>query len=60
VSNGIRLTGMPSFKDTLSDTQIWQVALLLANADKPLPPAAVSIVRGELTPAAALAPSGKP
>jgi mono/diheme cytochrome c family protein len=60
VSNGIRLTGMPSFKDTLSDTQIWQVALLLANADKPLPPAAVSIVRGELKPAVALAPSGKP
>jgi mono/diheme cytochrome c family protein len=47
VSNGIRLTGMPSFKDTLTDTQIWQVTLLLANADKPLPPAAVSIVRGE-------------
>jgi thiosulfate dehydrogenase len=32
--NGIRLTGMPSFKGSLSDTQLWQVALLLANADK--------------------------
>lgn len=53
VSNGIRLTGMPSFKDTLSDTQIWQVTLLLANADKPLPPAAVSIVRDEQQPPAA-------
>jgi thiosulfate dehydrogenase len=61
VSNGIRLTGMPSFKDTLSDTQIWQVTLLLANADKPLPPAAVSIVRDEKQPPAATpAPSGKP
>lgn len=34
VANGIRLTGMPSFKNNLTDTQIWQVSLLLANADK--------------------------
>ena len=34
VSNGIRLTGMPSFKGRLTDTEIWQVSLLLANADK--------------------------
>jgi len=47
VANGIRLTGMPSFKNTLSDTQMWQVSLLLANANKPLPPAAVAIVHGE-------------
>jgi mono/diheme cytochrome c family protein len=33
-ANGIRLTGMPSFKGTLSDTELWQVALLLANAHK--------------------------
>jgi len=26
---------------------MWQVSLLLANADKPLPPAAVEILRGE-------------
>jgi thiosulfate dehydrogenase len=32
--NGIRLTGMPGFKKRLTDTQLWQVALLLANADK--------------------------
>jgi len=30
--NGIRLTGMPSFKETLNDTQLWQVALLVAHA----------------------------
>ncbi len=62
VSNGIRLSGMPSFNDTLSGTQIWQVSLLLANADKPLPPAAVQIVRGEQPPAApqdSAAPSPK-
>lgn len=34
VANGIRLTGMPEFKHSLNDTQMWQVSLLLANADK--------------------------
>jgi thiosulfate dehydrogenase len=34
VANGIRLTGMPAFRQSLSDTQMWQVSLLLANADK--------------------------
>ena len=37
VSNGIRMTGMPSFHQSLSPTQMWQVSLMLANADK-LPP----------------------
>jgi thiosulfate dehydrogenase len=46
VANGIRLTGMPSYKDVLTDTEIWQVSLLLANADKPLPPAALNILNG--------------
>lgn len=32
--NGIRLSGMPGFSKTLSETQMWQVSLLLANADK--------------------------
>src|SRR5579864_1994343 len=32
--NGFRLTGMPGFKDHLNDTQLWQVSVLLANADK--------------------------
>jgi mono/diheme cytochrome c family protein len=34
VANGIRLTGMPGFTGSLSSDQIWQVSLLLANADK--------------------------
>jgi len=46
VANGIRLSGMPAFKDTLTDTQIWQVSLLLASADKPLPQGALGIVLG--------------
>jgi mono/diheme cytochrome c family protein len=53
VANGIRLTGMPSFKKVLTDTEMWQVTLLMANADKPLPPAAVDIVSGKTVAAAA-------
>ncbi|SRR5579871_992558 len=34
VANGIRLTGMPGFKSNLSETQMWQVSLLVAHADK--------------------------
>lgn len=51
VANGIRLSGMPSFKNVLSEVEMWQVSVLLANADKPLPPAALSILRGETGPA---------
>jgi len=51
VANGVRLTGMPAYKDVLTDTQMWQVSLLLANADKPLPPAAVAVLNGETAPA---------
>ncbi|MBZ5703918.1 MAG: c-type cytochrome [Acidobacteriia bacterium] len=32
VANGIRLTGMPGFQQSLSQTQMWQVSVLLANA----------------------------
>jgi len=34
VAGGIRMTGMPGFKDHLSETQLWQVAVLVKNADK--------------------------
>jgi len=37
VKNGIRLSGMPGFKQSLSETQMWQVSALLAKADQ-LPP----------------------
>jgi thiosulfate dehydrogenase len=37
VKNGIRLSGMPGFGKSLTDMQMWQVAALLARADK-LPP----------------------
>ena len=34
INNGIRMTGMPSFKGVLTDHQMWQIAALLARADK--------------------------
>jgi len=34
VENGIRMTGMPGFKDRLTEPQIWQVIVLVKNADK--------------------------
>jgi thiosulfate dehydrogenase len=44
ISNGLRLSGMPAYQGVLTDTQIWQVSLLLANANKPLPPAALELL----------------
>jgi thiosulfate dehydrogenase len=49
VSGGIRMTGMPGFNKTLSTTQMWQVSLLVANADK-LPKGAKDILTAAPTP----------
>ncbi|MDE3110812.1 MAG: cytochrome c [Acidobacteriota bacterium] len=51
-ANGIRLSGMPSFKNNLSDTQLWQVSLLVAHGnDVPEP------VRNDLLAATESQPS---
>jgi mono/diheme cytochrome c family protein len=34
VANGIRLSGMPAFDKILNEKEMWQVTLLVANADK--------------------------
>jgi thiosulfate dehydrogenase len=34
ITHGIRLSGMPGFTKTLSDTERWQLTMLLAHADK--------------------------
>jgi thiosulfate dehydrogenase len=39
IKHGIRLTGMPSWNASLTDGQIWNLALFLKHMDK-LPPAA--------------------
>jgi len=33
VKNGIRLTGMPGFEESLSEQEMWQVSLFLLNAN---------------------------
>jgi thiosulfate dehydrogenase len=45
VKNGLRLTGMPGYTDSLSDAELWQVSLLLRHADK-LPPSVLQVLRG--------------
>ena len=44
VSNGIRLTGMPGYRQSLSDQQLWQVAQFLSHRDV-LPAAATELLR---------------
>lgn len=44
VSGGIRMTGMPGFAEHLGETKMWQVSVLLRNADKISP-----AVKAELT-----------
>jgi len=54
VESGIRMTGMPGFKDHLTETQIWQVAQLVKNADKITP-----AVKAELSGAQAAVTTSK-
>jgi thiosulfate dehydrogenase len=62
--NGIRLTGMPGFKGRLTETQIWEVSVLLANADK-IPASVKAALASPLgaqnaTPTSAAAPANSP
>jgi len=47
VKNGIRMTAMPSFAETFSDQEMWQVAALVAKADK-LPPDVLDALKAPL------------
>ena len=47
IAYGLRRSGMPAYQGVLTDTQIWQLSLVLANANKPLPPAAVALLHSE-------------
>ena len=51
VKNGIRLTGMPAYQHLYSTTEMWDVSLLLKNADQPLPAPVEAILSG-VAPAA--------
>ncbi len=52
VENGIRMTGMPGFKGQLTETQIWQVAMLVKTADKISEPVKKELLAGNATPMA--------
>jgi thiosulfate dehydrogenase len=63
--NGIRMTGMPGFKERLTETQIWQVTVLLKNADT-ISPAVKAALKSEpvkiaevAAPAAKMQPAKK-
>lgn len=60
VSNGIRMTGMPGFGETLTQDQVWRVSVLLANADKLPPPVQSALVKTPAEPGSTPAPSPTP
>lgn len=59
IANGIRLSGMPGFSKSLSETQMWQLATLMANADKLPPSVKTALVTGSAggTPPASTPPT---
>lgn len=42
IEHGIRWTGMPAWKQTLSDGQVWQLVTFMSNIEK-LPPRALNV-----------------
>ncbi|MDE2481944.1 MAG: cytochrome c [bacterium] len=59
VKHGIRLTGMPAYTTTLSDQQIWTVALFLKHMDS-LPPGPDRAWRALKNPVAIAPPAAVP
>jgi len=60
VENGIRMSGMPAFKERLTEAQIWQVAVLVKNADKINDPVRKELAAGASTPMEMAMPTSKP
>jgi len=60
VENGIRLTGMPGYKGQLTETQIWQVAVLVKNADKISASVKNELAAGASTPMSMAMPPSSP
>jgi len=58
--NGIRMSGMPGFKDRLTEKQIWQVAVLVRNADKIPESVKKELAAGATTPMEMAMPESKP
>ena len=60
VENGMRMSGMPGFKDRLTEKQIWQVAVLVRNADKIPESVKKELAAGASTPMEMAMPESKP
>lgn len=60
VENGIRMTGMPGFKDRLTETQIWRVSVLVKNADKIGESVRKELAAGAATPMEMAMPAAAP
>jgi thiosulfate dehydrogenase len=59
VSGGIRMTGMPGFADHLGETKMWQVSVLVKNADKISPAVKAELAAENPAPSAPpAAPAG--
>ena len=56
VSGGMRMSGMPGFADHLGETKMWQVSILLKNADK-ISPGVKAELTGDMTATAVPASS---
>jgi thiosulfate dehydrogenase len=59
VESGIRMTGMPGFKGQLNETQIWQVSVLVKNADKITDAVRKELAAGAATPMSMAMPDSK-
>jgi len=60
VENGIRMTGMPGFKGQLTEPQIWQVSVLVKNADKISEAVRKELGAGSTTPMDMAMPDSSP
>ena len=60
VENGIRMSGMPGFKGSMTETQIWQVTVLVKNADKVTESVKKELAAGASTPMEMAMPSSTP
>lgn len=60
VENGIRMTGMPGFKGQLTEPQIWQVSVLVKNADKISAAVRSELAAGATTPMSMAMPDSSP
>jgi mono/diheme cytochrome c family protein len=52
IKNGIRMSGMPAYQRIYTDAQLWDVALLLKNADQQLPDPVIKLLEQQMQPAA--------